>query len=123
MRSPVKSRPKSKLSDGVPESQDMEVSAQTAGPPAPQPHTDPFASFGTSDLPVSDTMLKRMVTSLKELLQHNMKSCFHRIQAGIQDLGDRVDHVEDKMCDYAESFNTVVEAHSAHEEKLAWLKI
>lgn len=51
-----------------------------------------------------------------------MKSHFHCVQADIQDLGDRVDHIEDKLCDFAESFNTLVDSLLAHEDEITWLK-
>lgn len=33
-----------------------------------------------------------------------------------------MDHIENKMCDYAESFNMLVDTQSAHEDEIAWLK-
>lgn len=71
---------------------------------------------------MSDTILKNMLTSLRESLHHDMSSCFNRMQADIQDLSDRVDQVEDKMCDYAESFNTLVDARSSQNKKIACSK-
>lgn len=33
-----------------------------------------------------------------------------------------MDHIEDKIFDCAESFNRLIDAHSAHEDEIAWLK-
>lgn len=45
-----------------------------------------------------------------------MLSFVHKVQAEVSDLGDRVNHVETKMGEYAEVHNEVVDAHGDTED-------
>lgn len=69
----------------------MEVSAAQASESTSQ--SDPIGAFPTSGQPVSDTMLKDMLLSLRSFLHANMLSCIHQFKAEIQGLGDRVTRV------------------------------
>lgn len=46
----------------------------------------------------------------------------NKCQIKVQTIGNRVDHVEQNMEEYTSSFNTLVNAHTAQGEELAWLK-
>lgn len=74
-------------------------------------HDDPIASFPTSEQLISDTTVKDMLLSLRASLQSNLLVGLHHCRAGVHELGDRVDQVEELMSDFASSFNTMVDAH------------
>lgn len=44
-----------------------------------------------------------------------------QFKAEVQDLNIRVEHIEQKMVEFASSFNTLVDAHNETED-LSWLK-
>lgn len=101
----------------------MEVSRpQNAAETAVHVSQDPIAAFPTSDRPVSDTVLKEMLLSLKASLHADMTAGINHCQREVQALGIRVDHIEQRMSDFTSSFNTMVDAHSNHAEEIAWLK-
>lgn len=83
---------------------------------------DPIAAFPTSDRPVSDTVLKDMLMSLKASLHADMTAGINHCHREVQALGSRVDNVEQRMSDLTSSFNTMVDAQSNHSEEIAWLK-
>lgn len=63
-----------------------------------------------------------MLLSLRASLQADLFYCCHEGKTEVQDLGDSLDHVEDKMGEYVTSFNTLVDAHEAQKEDLTWIK-
>lgn len=63
-----------------------------------------------------------MLLSLCTSLQSGLLSCVHQFKAKLHDLGDRVDRVEISLGEYTSSFNTMVNAHAAHSDDIAWLK-
>lgn len=102
---------------------DMEVSRPHITEVPATSHTpDPKAAFPTSDRPVSDTVLKDMLVSLKASLHADMTAEINHCQSEVQALGSRIDHIEHSMSDFTSSFNTMVDAHSNHMEEIAWLK-
>lgn len=82
-------------------------------------HPDPFVTFVATGLLVSDVVLKDMLWSLHSSLQSNMQACLQRFMqaclqrfsAEIQNLGDRVTHLEDGVSACNTSFNTMVDAN------------
>lgn len=48
-----------------------------------------------------------------------MQSSLHKFKGNLQDMGDRAGHIEDKICEYATSFDTLMDAHAAHSDDLA----
>lgn len=84
--------------------------------------SDPIASFPTSGQPVSDTTLKDMLLFLRASLQHDFLSGIHQYRIEVQELGERVYQVEDKMSDFASSFNKLVNAYDVHSEDLSCIK-
>lgn len=102
---------------------EMEVSRpQNATDTAVHVSQDPIAAFPTSDRPVSDTVLKEMLLSLKASLHADMTAGINHCQREVQALGSRVDHIEKRMGEFTSSFNTMVDAHGNHDEEIAWLK-
>lgn len=45
-----------------------------------------------------------------------------QIKGEVQELGDRVAHVEGRMEEYTVSFNIMVDVHTAHSDDISWLK-
>lgn len=62
--------------------------------------------------PVSDSTLKDMLVSLRSSLHADRIECMRGFKTDINELGERVDHVEHKMGDFASSFNSLVDAHN-----------
>lgn len=86
------------------------------------PHPGPITSFLTSCQPMSDSMLKDMHLSLWAPLQADMLLCIHGFKEDLHKASERVGQIEDKMGEYASSFNSLVDAHNAHRYDLQWLK-
>lgn len=83
---------------------------------------DPLASFPTSGQFISDTTLKDMLWSLRASLQTHLLAGLCHCRAEVEELGHRVDQVEEHMSEFASSFNTMVDAQEAHSEELHWIK-
>lgn len=120
-QSPVKSKSHTEESEDVLDGMLTEVStdnecASTASMP------DPIIVFPMSGQPVSDTMMKDMPLSLRESLQKDMMACIQQTKFEIQELGERVDHVDRSMCDFADNYNTLVDTHTAQAEDISWIK-
>lgn len=122
-RSPAKQKQRIAYPERPLRDPEMEVSRpQNAVEPAVHITQDPIAAFPTSGRPVSDTVLKDMLLSLKASLHTDMTAGINHCQREVQALGRRVDHIEQYMSDFTSSFNTMVDAHSNHDEEIAWLK-
>lgn len=80
----------------------MEICSSDDRSDAGTAHPEPFGQ------PVSDTVLKDVLWTLHSSLQSYMQACFCKYTTEIQDLGDRVSHLEDGMSAYIMSFNTMV---------------
>lgn len=127
-RSPAKSRPRRDSPARPQPATDMEVS----GPPSISTNLrgqvegvvegDPIAAFPTSNSPISDTVLKEMLLSLRSSLQSDMVADINKCTKEFQAPRLRVDHVESKMEEYTSSYNVMVEAHTAQGEDLAWMR-
>lgn len=53
--------------------------------------------FPTLNKPVLDTVLKDMLLSLRSTIQSDMATCMHRFNREVQEVGNRVNHIESKM--------------------------
>lgn len=101
----------------------MEVSGpQRHNTPQEAHLTDTIADFPTANRPISDTMLKEMLLSLRSYLQADMVKGINQYHKEVQALGVRVDQVEHQMDPYASTYNTMVDAHTAQGEDIALLK-
>lgn len=56
--------------------------------------------------------MKDMLHSLRIPLNSEMVACVHQYKIEVQELGERVGHAEDKMCEFTSTFNTLVDAHA-----------
>lgn len=83
---------------------------------------DPFTAFPTTGKPVSDTTLKDMLVSLRSSMHTDMMQCVHNFKSELGAIGGRVDHIEDKMGDFAASHNTLIDAHNDQSDEITWLR-
>lgn len=79
--------------------------------------------YPTANQPISDTTLKDMLVSLRGSLHRDMISMVIQNRAKVDAIGERVDRVENKMGEYAEAHNELVDAHNSPEEEMHALKI
>lgn len=79
-------------------------------------------SFPTVNQPISESTLKDMLISLRSSLHADMMECMKGFKTDVHELGDRVDHVEQKMGEYAASYNSLVDAHNDQSDEVTWLK-
>lgn len=63
-----------------------------------------------------------MLLSLWSSLQADLFSCIHKVRVKVQDLDDKLGHVEDKMGEYVTSFKTLVDALEDQKDDLSWIK-
>lgn len=58
----------------------------------------------------------------ENLLQADPFTYVHKISADGQDLGDRIDYIENKMGELTIMFNTMIDAHENQRDAITWLK-
>lgn len=101
----------------------MEVSGPQSIRPTTLPApTDPISAFPTSGQPISDTVLKEMLLSLRVSLHADIVSGVNQCQADVQAMGEKINHIEHTIGEYSISFNTLVDAHTEQKEEIVWLK-
>ena len=74
--------------------------------------------FPTSGMPLSDTVMKDMLVTLRGSLHRDMMLCISQIKSDVTSIGERVSHIEDKMGDFAVAHNELVDAHDDAEGEL-----
>lgn len=79
-------------------------------------------TYPTQNQPVLDTVLKDMLLSLRSTIQSDMASYMHKINKDIQSVGNRIDHIETKMEEYAGTINDLVDANDEREGDTEWIK-
>lgn len=93
-----------------------------SGQGSSQSHTpetsDPIAGFPTSGQPVSDTVLKDMLMSLRSSIHHDMLHTVNKCQAEVHIIGERVNQIEHAMGEHATLFNKMEDAHTAHSDDI-----
>ncbi|XP_018417948.1 PREDICTED: uncharacterized protein C3orf67-like [Nanorana parkeri] len=82
----------------------------------------PIENYPTANQPLSDTTLKDMLVSLRSSLNSDMQALVHQFSSDLQEVGERVTHIEDKMGDFADTFNELVDAHNDREDDITWLQ-
>lgn len=86
------------------------------------PHTeDILDTFPTSNQAVSDLILKDMMLALRSSIQQSFKNALHHHMAALDDLGERVNHIETKMGEFSEAHNGLVDAHNHLEDEMSSL--
>lgn len=63
-----------------------------------------------------------MIVSLRTSLHADMMECVTNFKAEVQELGGRVDHIEQKMGEFASSHNNLIDAHNDQEDEMENLK-
>lgn len=85
------------------------------------PPDDTLESFPTSNQAVSESFLKEMMLALRSSIQQSFTSVLNKQMSVIDDLGDRINHVEQKMGEYSTAHNGLADAHGLLEEEVATL--
>lgn len=84
-------------------------------------HPAVLDAFPTSNQAVSESFLKEMMLALRSSIQQSFTSVLKKQMSVIDDLGDRVNHVEQKMGEFSEAHNGLVDAHGTLEEEMSAL--
>lgn len=66
--------------------------------------------------------MKEMLVYLRASLHANITSSLRQVIDDIEDLGDRMDHVETKIKEFATSFNEPAGSNTEKGDNVAWLK-
>lgn len=83
---------------------------------------DSIMEFPTNNQSVLNTTLKIMLVSLRSTIHSDKLSWAQQFMADITDVRDRVTHVEDKMGEFATTFNKFIDAHNGQENDISWMK-
>lgn len=100
-----------------PSTDPSEVSHPSINPGSIIAQSDAISLFPTTNQPVLDTTLKEMLLSLRSIIQSDMIPLVQQFKQYISSLGNRVEHMEVKMGDYADTINDLVDAHAAQSEE------
>lgn len=121
----METRPSSSHSSNAsPEKQrtkiDSAVDIELTTPAMP---TDELGLYPATDQAVSQNILKEMMLALRSSIQQSLATALSSQQATIDGLGDRVDHVENKMAEFSTAHNELVDAHNNLEDELHLMAI
>lgn len=83
--------------------------------------TDTINTFPTTNQPIYETTLKDMLVSLCSSLHADMMEYMRSFKSEVSELRERVDHVEQKMGEYA-SCNSLVDSHNDQSDEVIGLK-
>lgn len=83
---------------------------------------DSILAFPTNDQPVLDTTLKDMLVSLRSTIHTDILSLMQQFKSDIGEVSDRVHHIENKMGDFATTFNELVDGHNERKDDFEWIK-
>lgn len=78
--------------------------------------------FPTTGQPLSDTTMKEMLVSLRGSLHRDLMQCVSQMKSEVAAVGEHVNHVENKMAEFASAHNELVDAHNDKDEELESLK-
>lgn len=87
------------------------------------PYDAQLTAIPTTGQPVSDTTIKDIIMPLRGALQYDMKCFINQYKKEIDALGERVEYVENKMCDFTDAHNELVDAHFELEDEIKNLKL
>lgn len=90
----------------------------TATPLEESPSSDLLDTFPATNQVASESFLKEMMIALRASIQQSFTSALNNQIAAnqIDDPGEKVDHVENKMGEFSAAHNGLVEAHNQLEE-------
>lgn len=80
--------------------------------------TDLFETMPTTNQAVSELFFKEMMLALHSSIQQSISATFTKQIAVIKDLGNRVNHVENKMEEFSSAHTRLVDAHNQLEEEI-----
>lgn len=116
--SPVKSRPRWNTEHN----QHTEVSLSRTPSIGSTALENSIAAFPTTNQPVLETTLKKMLVFLQSSIHADIFKLDHQFKADIHLLDDQVLHLECKMGEFTYNFNELVDAHSEREKYMEWMK-
>lgn len=102
---------------------DIDIDEVTETEAEINPFDEKLDAFPTSGKALIDSDMKEMLKSLRGAIQHDMKSFMQKSKREIDDLGDRVDYIENKLTDFTDAHNELVDDHFALEEEVKQLKL
>lgn len=70
-----------------------------------------------------DTMLKDMLVSLRSTLHSDILALTRQFRSKTFTVDDRVSHVEEKIGEFASTFNELVDAHNDRDDEMMEMKI
>lgn len=82
----------------------------------PLSREDMLSDFPVADLTLSPALLKDMMLALRSSIQASLTSALSSHRTDIDNLGERVDHVETKLAEFSEAHNGLVDTHNSLED-------
>lgn len=79
---------------------------------------DSIADFPTSNQPVMDSVLKDMLVSLRTAIHTDMVQLMNQCISEVNVVSERVSHIENKMGEFTDTFNDMVDAYNDHEDNI-----
>lgn len=68
-------------------------------------------------------MLKDMLVSLHNSIQAYIASLIHQFKEEMCEIGTKVSCTEYRICEFATTFNELVDAHNERDEYIEWLMV
>lgn len=81
-----------------------------------------IANYLTSGLLVLDTTMKDMLLSLQTSLMTNISAMINNFSGQLQGMGDRVQHIEQKMNACTTTVNELIDAYKDQADDTDWIK-
>lgn len=78
--------------------------------------------FPTTGQPLSDTIMRDMLITLRGSLHRDMMTCIAELRKDVSSIGDRVNHIEDKIGEFIVAHNELVDAHTDTEGDMQAMK-
>lgn len=86
------------------------------------PYDEKLNAIPTAGQPILDSTIKDMIISLRGALQYDMMNFMQKSKMEMDALGERVDYVENKMCEFTSAHNEMVDSHFELEDEVKHLK-
>lgn len=83
---------------------------------------DSILEFPTKNQPVMNTVLKDMLASLRSTIHADIISLAHQFKSEVAEVSQSVTHIENKMEEFASTFNEMVVSHKERDENMHWVK-
>lgn len=80
--------------------------------------SDVLDQFPTTNQAVSESFLKEMMLALRSSIQQSFTDALNQQISALDNLAERVNHVEDKMGEFSEAHNTLVDSHNHLEDEM-----